>query len=983
MAQPSTAAPRLPLQQLDLAFDLVGHRLSGKSIITVPAQTAVTISLAGLDITALQLNSTTLQAKEQIDIPAAAQDQQVTISFHKTYADNQMDGLIDNNGIALVGLWHPLLDTACTQELSAAIPKQFEAVSEAEEINSTVAGNIRTVRFRFSHPRSSLNFVAGPYVVEQEPIGSGQVLYSYFFPEDRELAAEYRKKTLGYLKRFSELIGPYPYKRFSIVENRLPTGYAMPTFTLLGQTVVRLPFITETSLGHEVLHSWFGNAVGVDAAQGNWCEGLTTYLADQAFAADTKADAGFRKQQLITYQSYVNPDNTLTLKDFSGAGSHLLSGNKAARAVGYDKVSMVFHMLRREIGDAAFYAGLRDLYQRFVHQQASWQDLTASFSKSAGKNLDPFFEQWLTRADLPRLTITIDSLTEKEGQLDMALTIKQLQKQPYQLTVPLEIVTAKGKEQQAVSLTGTETKLTLSLADYPTLVVADPNYDLMRAMTDDELPPTWSRFLGAREKLAIIPEAEEQEAFAPLIQLLAAMDCPTKTADSATDKDLAGKSVLFLGTNSRLARSIFASPTQPATGFTLEVRENPLAPGQTAALITSASAAETAAASHKLAHYGRYSTLHFTLGRVDQKTITDTEQGLSMDIDPPMGIALPQALSFAAIIDQIGDKRAVYVGENHTRYEDHLLQLRIIRTLFNQNPKLAIGMEMFSRETQPLLDRYVAGELSEQEFLKQSGYFSKWSYDYRLYRDIINFARRHKVPIVALNQEKEIVSKFFKEGSSALTAEDLAKIPADRDLGIPGYRERITKVFSMHGQHSSPEQLNGFFQAQALWDETMAESVTNFLTANPESRMVVLAGYGHTDKGTAIPPRVARRMPTLRQAVILNSQAGEALDQSEADYLVFSTPSALPPAAILGVMLSSTAEGPQVEGFSEQSKAGAAGILEKDIILALDDEPVATIDDLKIILLSREIGKTVTVRIKRKSGVWFKQESILSIPVVL
>jgi hypothetical protein len=291
-------------------------------------------------------------------------------------------------------------------------------------------------------------------------------------------------------------------------------------------------------------------------------------------------------------------------------------------------------------------------------------------------------------------------------------------------------------------------------------------------------------------------------------------------------------------------------------------------------------------------------------------------------------------------------------------------------------------MEMFSREAQPVLDRYVAGELSEREFLKQSGYFSKWGFDYRLYRGIINFARRHKLPIMALNLEKEIVSKVFKQGASALTAEELAKIPTDRDLTIPGYRQRITEVFAMHGQHGKPEQANGFFQAQALWDETMAESVTAFLTAHPETRMVVLAGHGHTDKATAIPPRVARRMPSIRQSVILNSE-NEELDQAEADYLIFSKPVELPPAAILGVMLTNTPDGPLVEGLSEKSKAGAAGIKEKDVILALDEEPVATIDDLKIILLGKEIGKPVTVRIKRKSGGWFKQESILSIPVGL
>jgi len=350
--------------------------------------------------------------------------------------------------------------------------------------------------------------------------------------------------------------------------------------------------------------------------------------------------------------------------------------------------------------------------------------------------------------------------------------------------------------------------------------------------------------------------------------------------------------------------------------------------------------------------------------------------------NPPMGVALPKALSFAAIMERLAGTRLVYVGENHIRLEDHLLQLRVIRALFDQNPKLAIGMEMFSRETQPVLDRYVAGELSEQEFLKQSKYLAKWGYDYRLYREILNFARRNKLPILALNQEKEIVSKVFKQGAASLTDEELAKIPANRDLVIPGYRQRITEVFTMHGQHAGAEQLNNFFQAQALWDETMAESVVSFLSANPESRMVVLAGHGHTDKTTAIPPRVSRRMPDIRQAVILNSEGGE-LDQTEADYLVFSRPATLPPAAVLGVMLADTAEGPQIKGLPEQSKAGAAGIRTDDIILALDGEPVATIEDLKIILLSKETGKPVTVKIKRKPLLWFMQEPILNIPVGL
>lgn len=978
----------LPRHRLDIAFDLAAHRLTGKSIITIPASqadTATVIALAGLEITSLQLDGTPIPATTQhLLIPSTQEEQQLVISFRKIYAQGQADGLIGPSGIALTTLWHPQLDTACRYELTAAIPKHFTAISEAEEISETIAGEIRTVRFQFNYPLETINFVAGPYVVEQESFGSGQNLYSYFFEEDRELAAEYRKKTLAYLKRYQELIGSYPYKRFSIVENRLPTGYAMPTFTLLGQAVVRLPFITETSLGHEVLHSWFGNAVEVDMAKGNWCEGLTTYLADQTFAAEAGNGVAYRKGQLVNYQSYAGPDNTLKLTDFIGADSHFSPGGKAARAVGYDRAGMVFHMLRKKIGDPAFYAGLRIFYARFRQQKASWQDLAATFAESSGRNLDDFFSQWLTRADLPNLSLTLDSIKEKEKRTELSLTIKQLQKKPYQLTVLLEIHTAKGKERREVRLSEAVAKLTIDLNDYPSLVVADPEYDLMRALAPEELPPAWSRFLGAAKRVAIIPEAEEQQhIFAPLIKLLATMNCPIKTADTATDKDLSGKSVIFLGTNSRLARSIFASPASPATGFNLEVRDNPLAPGQVAVMIDSTGAQETAAATPKLLHYGRYGTLDFSHGRIVRKLSADTDQGLLLTVDsPPMGIALPQALPFAAIMERLADKRVIYVGEVHTRYEDHLLQLRVLRNLLPQNPNLAIGMEMFSREAQPVLDRYVAGELSEREFLQQTKYFSNWGYDYRLYREIINFARRNRLPILALNQKKELVTKESKQGVAALTAEELDKIPADRDLSLPGYRRRITKAFAMHDNRLDPEQLNSFFQAQALWDETMAESIVAFLKANPESRMVVLAGQGHTDKTTAIPPRVARRLPGISQVVILNSE-NEELDQTEGDYLVFSRPAELPPAALLGVMLTDTAKGPMVTEFPKQSKAYAAGIQEKDIILALDDEPVANIDDLKILLLSKETGKTVAVRIKRESGFLFRQESILSISVGL
>ena len=93
----------------------------------------------------------------------------------------------------------------------------------------------------------------------------------------------------------------------------------MPTFTLLGRNVVKLPFIVRTSLGHEILHQWFGNSVYIDSNKGNWAEGLTTYLADHFYADQSGEGVDYRKQILIDYQSYVNIDNVFPLR-VSGGG---------------------------------------------------------------------------------------------------------------------------------------------------------------------------------------------------------------------------------------------------------------------------------------------------------------------------------------------------------------------------------------------------------------------------------------------------------------------------------------------------------------------------------------------------------------------------------------------------------------------------------------------------------------------------------------
>ena len=171
----------------------------------------------------------------------------------------------------------------------------------------------------FNRPLQNLHFVAGPYVEDSLEVRPGLRVHSLFFAEDRQLAPSYLEAAAGYLRRYEREIGPYPYSHYLIVANRLPTGLGMPTFTLLGQQVLRLPFIRETSLGHEILHSWFGSSVEVDYAKGNWCEGLTTFLADHAYRADQGQGAADRKERIANYLSYVNKETAVPLSAFRSA----------------------------------------------------------------------------------------------------------------------------------------------------------------------------------------------------------------------------------------------------------------------------------------------------------------------------------------------------------------------------------------------------------------------------------------------------------------------------------------------------------------------------------------------------------------------------------------------------------------------------------------------------------------------------------------
>ncbi len=988
-----------------ISFDLDKSLVIGTSKIILPANHPLQIDCGPLtltgailerkDQTPVQLN---LGKKCKIVIAKSPQLQTLHLSWTmKATNPYTSNNLIGKNGITLAGFWHPIADTDMLFELSARLPEGFSAISEGKSDRST--GNKQSYHARVPHPLQSLHFAAGPYRVHSRKLGK-VTIYSYFFREDQNLSPGYLEKAAAYIKRYRQLIGPFPYPHYSIVENRLPTGFGMPGFTLLGQAVVRLPFIKDTSLGHEILHSWFGNSIALADSGGNWCEGLTTYLADQSFAQDKGKGAEYRKNQILRYLSYVHPDTSIPLADFEGAGD----GRPMAgmiRAIGYDKGSMVFHMLQQLLGKDIFIQGLKKFYAEKKYQRASWQDIEQIFSQVSGKDLAPFFDQWLQRSDIPQLGISQISVDAKEGRSVTEFHLIQKTKTPYSLRIPIVIQTLSGETRHMITSDQLDRKFSITTDTLPSQIIVDPAYDLMRSLDAQEIPPTWSRFMGADRKTVILPKDKETAAiYQPLVDILKKQGAVVRSASEVNNSELATGSFLFAGP-SRLRESLFAGKRNKEPGFTLMVRKNPLNIDQTMALVDSTSADETGAAARKLSHYGKYGFLYFRQGIIREKNVDQTQNGFHRQlISPPAGIPTRAEQNFSEIINTIGKNRVIYVGETHTAYGDHILQLQVLQGLWKQlktgsrSPvkKIAIGMEMFPRSSQQALDDYISGKIkTEAEFIKKSRYFEVWGFDYRLYRDIIAFCKIHKIPIIGLNLDKKIVSKVFAGGSTdAITEDEKKQVPAARDLDVPGYRERLVDIYSQHAAspHGERKKFSGFLQAQAIWDETMAQSIVDYLKANPKSQMVIIAGGGHVYKDSAIPLRVKRRIPQISQSVLVTDNGRDIGTRTgrKIDYLIFTKPIELTPAPKIGVMLEEKEIAGKkgqvmIIGISPHGKGKKAGLKEGDIILRLDDTPVHDIGDLKIGLLDKKVGDTVTLKIFRKRNLL--PDETLVIPVEL
>jgi len=417
-------------------------------------------------------------------------------------------GLIDPRGAFLGGatFWIPTRpDERFTYRCEIVTPSNWQSVSQGGLIRTDTRDGLRASVWDSPQPMEEIYLIAGPYVTRQEKHGDVDVMTYTYQDTGEEICKRYIDGTKRYIDLYENLIGRYPFSKFALVENFWQTGFGMPSFTLLGNQVIRLPFILDTSYGHEILHNWWGNGVFVDYASGNWCEGLTTYGADYLYKEreGPAAARDYRRSTLQGYLDYVSEGEDQPLRLFRQRDDF------ATQAIGYGKSMMVFHQVRMLLGDSPFWDALRTFYARHLFERASWSDLFAVFSEKAGRDLSGWEEQWLDRAGAPALTLLDHEVRPLSGgACEVEVEIGQAQSRSYDLRVPVRLGwnDPPADSTRVVALTEDRARTLFRAPRAPDWIAVDPDYDVLRRIDPAEIPPAISRTLGADTAIVVIAD---------------------------------------------------------------------------------------------------------------------------------------------------------------------------------------------------------------------------------------------------------------------------------------------------------------------------------------------------------------------------------------------------------------------------------------------------------------------------------------------
>lgn len=333
-------------------------------------------------------------------------------------------------------------------------------------------------------------------------------------------------------------------------------------------------------------------------------------------------------------------------------------------------------------------------------------------------------------------------------------------------------------------------------------------------------------------------------------------------------------------------------------------------------------------------------------------------------------IAAPDILARAA------RAQVVLLGESHDNADHHRWELQTVAALAAYHPKLVLGFEMFPRRVQDALDRWAAGSFAEKEFLQAADWPKVWGYDAAFYLPLFHFARLNRIPMVALNVERELVRMVSANG--------LAAVPPEKREGVStpaaaaeAYLERLFASYAEHPERkdSAPARTDprfrNFVEAQLVWDRAMAQALADTAARNPDALVVGVMGSRHIAHGDGVPHqlrnlgigRIASLLPWDSDADCSEYSAGLAT-------AVFGLPAAqalplAPAPQLLGVQIETVADGIRVLAVNPGSIAEAVGLKVEDVLTEAAGTAVKTAAELRAVVLRTAPGTWLPLKARR------------------
>jgi len=335
---------------------------------------------------------------------------------------------------------------------------------------------------------------------------------------------------------------------------------------------------------------------------------------------------------------------------------------------------------------------------------------------------------------------------------------------------------------------------------------------------------------------------------------------------------------------------------------------------------------------------------------------------------------LPTGLTVSVeqMINTVSGSRVIYIGETHDNLEAHRVQLEIIRRLQEQSPgQISVGMEMFRRSAQDDLDRWQKGNLTDKQFRKL--FRKNWGHGYGLYQPIFEYVKENSIPLIGLKSSRALEQKFRDGGP------DQDGLP-EIDSSDAYHRAYSMSLFGGNDTHTGA--VSKPYQMLLLWEESMAETVANFLKdeANKNRKLLVLAGGFHVQYGYGIPKRAFRRVPHAYSIILptvteipkelknreMKMKTSVSIPLLASDFS-WKVSYIVPPAnrIRLGVFLKEMENGLKVLEVEKGSNAERMNLQKDDVLLGLDGNELSDVEGLAAQLQKHNFGDTVHLKIER------------------